>query len=142
MAPVWPVIPPELAAEADETLTNLHVQLEQLRGRCSGYPDVPTGELLRAAALIDRASTWFAEQAAEKPAGDRVFAVLPRSAEQAVTVEAAARAAGVAPSTARRYLQQLVHEGRAFAFTNAEHRSTRYYRNPLNGERTTYGDAA
>lgn len=139
MAPVWPVIPPELAGEADETLTDLHLQLERLRGRCSGYPDAPTGELLRAAALVERACEWFAEQAEEKPAGDRVFAVLPRSTRGAVTVQAIAIAAQVSPSTARRHLQALVDAGRACTVWEDRRRATLYYRNPLAGERTTNG---
>lgn len=142
MAPVWPVIPEQLACEIEADLAGIATRLDAIRGRCAGYPEAPKDELKRAIALLDGAHDWFARQAAPRPTADRIFALLPRSAHEATTVEAVSHALGIAPSTARRHLQQLVHEGRALVFTNTERRASRYYRNPLNGERTTYGDVS
>lgn len=139
MAPVWPVIPQDVADDIDARLTRMADELDEVRNRCGGYPEAPLGELQRTVALLDRARAWFAGEAREKLPVDRVFAVLPRAAHEAATVEAIARAARVAPSTARRHLQALVEAGRACAGHDGERRGVRYYRNPLAAERTTNG---
>lgn len=139
MAPVWPVIPRDLAAHADAGITRMADELDEIRGRCAGYPEAPLSEMQRAVALLDRARAWFAEEATEKAPVDRVFAVLPRSVGGAAMVDAIARAAGVSPSTARRHLQALVDAGRACTVWADRRRATCYYRNPLAGERTTNG---
>jgi DNA-binding transcriptional ArsR family regulator len=139
MAPVWPVIPQDLADDVAEQLAGIATDLEQIRGRCAGYSEAPGAELLRAAALVDQAREWFADEACEKSPAERVFAVLPRDARDAAMVAAIARAANVSPSTARRHLQVLVDAGRACTVWADRRRATCYYRDPLAGERTTNG---